>query len=142
MLICEWTLGNLVLHMHEKARLKGGITCCTAPAGGVPAWLAGIVKDTAAHEQHHKVKRRALQLAALPLLADRECTNGSQTLNEKSTAELEAGKSVAGADPKTGAQPSTTLEEIQALQKQLQDTQHPEVRSAFLDQACIKALPS
>lgn len=101
----------------------------TAPAGCVPAWLAGIVKDTAAQEQHHKVKRRALQLAALPLLADRECTSDSQTINGSEAAELKTGKSVAGADAMSGAQPSTALEEIQALQKQLQHTQHAEVCS-------------
>ena len=39
---------------------------------------------------------------------------------------------MADADAETGPQPDTVLKEIQALQKQLQDTQHPEVGSLTL----------
>lgn len=85
------------------------------------------MKEAAAHKQHHKVKRRALQLMALPLLADGDGKKASQPMHVGSAAEIESGAVESGADTKSAAQHSTALEEFQALQKQLRDTQHPEV---------------
>ena len=92
-----------------------------------------IVKEAAVHEQHHKVKRRALQLMALPLLADGDGKQGSQAVHAKSAAVTKSSTVESGADAKSAAQHSTALEEFQGLQKQLQDAQHPEV--------CTRAVP-
>lgn len=136
-----------------KIHLSVLLSCTTATgkisllnfirAGGVPAWLAQMVKDRASCERHHKVKRRALQLTALPVLTDDQ-NSISTRASHHSTAGIKASESSAaqaadsdrGADAKSegpvslGAaetQQSRALEEVHALQGQLQEAQHPEV---------------
>ena len=118
----------------------------------MPAWLAQMVKDRACCERHHKVKRRALQLMALPVL-----TKDQSSLNTRASTHTAAGMKASessaaqAADPDGGAdatseghwkpvslqaarvpgspqtQQSRALDEVQALQGQLKEAQHPEV---------------
>ena len=85
------------------------------------------MKEAAAHEQHHKVKRRALQLMALPLLAKDGWSSAPPTVDADGSADLKTGVPGVTNDANSRAQQSTALEEVQALQAQLLNAQHPEV---------------
>ena len=64
---------------------------------------------------------------ALPLLANDDNSKTPQTVHASGIAELKTGVPGRAAGARSGAQQSTALEEVQALQTQLQDAQHPEV---------------
>lgn len=121
----------------------------------MPAWLADVVKARANSESHHKVKRRALQLLALPILPAAPCSTDAQlgstaaavrasgSLSDGAQAsENSAGATSGGtqaalvapgrAEIGKAQQRSTTLQEVCSMQEQLQGAQHPE--------ACVQSL--
>jgi len=129
------------------------------PTGGVPAWLAQMVKDRASCERHHKVKRRALQLVALPVLKEdpnsrntRASTHTAAGIKASESSAAQAAVPDGDADAKLEGKPVSlraaetqqrrALEEVQALQGQLKEAQHPEVCCAScLICACLGRIP-
>ena len=114
----------------------------------MPARLAALIREQASLEQHHKVKRRALQLMALavvqpaPKVDAAEASNGLSTAGASSKALL-LGQACAPTEKFVGQMETagtasqevgestrcSVLGEVQALQQQLHDAQHPEVGS-------------
>ena len=103
-----------------------------------------MVKDRACCERHHKVKRRALQLMALPVLTKdptslniRASNHTAARIKASESSAAQAADSDGDADAKLDGKPvslraaetqqSRALEEVQALKGQLQEAQHPEV---------------
>ena len=112
----------------------------------MPAWLAALIRKQASREQHHKVKRRALQLMALPIVQnalDMKATEafkglsiaglGSTALSSVQTGALaetpgsQVGPAGTAAQESEQSMRCKVLQDIQARQQQLQDAQHPEV---------------
>lgn len=143
------TLALTGMSVRSHLTLSGSLT------GGMPAWLADVVKARASSEPHHKVKRRALQLLALPILPAALCSTDAQLSSTAAAVRAssspsdgaQASESSAGpiswgtqaalvtagrAEIGKAQQRSTALQEVCSLQEQLQGAQHPE--------ACIQLL--